>query len=132
MCCRSWRRNSTILLLADFGAVGQPNVAVCLLPVTRSHSTRVSNASRRSASAILPNKKIGQRLARFRQVNTDNPVAHHDALEFPDWQVVLVTRLPSHRQGKTRDEAMRALKAAPNSIKQLKRCVLAVARAGDR
>jgi hypothetical protein len=42
---------------------------------------------------ILPNKKIGQRLARFRQVNMDNPVAHHDALEFPDGQVVLVTRL---------------------------------------
>jgi hypothetical protein len=41
----------------------------------------------------LPNKKIGQRLARFRQVNMDNPVAHHDALEFPDGQVVLVTRL---------------------------------------
>ena len=31
--------------------------------------------------------------ARFRQVNLDNPVAHHDALEFPDGQVVLVTRL---------------------------------------
>ena len=53
----------------------------------------MSNASRRSASASLPNKKIGQRLARFRQVNMDNPVAHHDALEFPDGQVVLVTRL---------------------------------------
>jgi hypothetical protein len=34
-----------------------------------------------------------QRLARFRQVNMDNPVAHHDALEFPDGQLVLVTRL---------------------------------------
>ena len=34
-----------------------------------------------------------QWLARFRQVNMDNPVAHHDALEFPDGQLVLVTRL---------------------------------------
>ena len=42
---------------------------------------------------ILPNKKIGQRLARFRQVNMDNAVTHHDALEFPDGQVVLLTRL---------------------------------------
>ncbi len=25
--------------------------------------------------------------------NMDNPVAHHDALEFPDGQLVLVTRL---------------------------------------
>jgi hypothetical protein len=42
---------------------------------------------------IFPNKKIGQRLARFRQINMDNPATHHDALEFPDGQVVLVTRL---------------------------------------
>ena len=42
---------------------------------------------------ILPNKKIGQRLARFRQINMDNAVIHHDALEFPDGQVVLLTRL---------------------------------------
>jgi hypothetical protein len=31
--------------------------------------------------------------ARFRQVNIDNSAVHHDALEFPDGQVVLVTRL---------------------------------------
>ena len=42
---------------------------------------------------LLPNEKIGQRLARFRQINMDNPVTHHDALEFPDGQVVLLTRL---------------------------------------
>jgi hypothetical protein len=34
-----------------------------------------------------------QRLARFRQININNPVVHHDALEFPDGQVVLLTRL---------------------------------------
>jgi hypothetical protein len=27
------------------------------------------------------------------QINIDNPVLHHDALEFPDGQVVLLTRL---------------------------------------
>ena len=42
---------------------------------------------------ILPNKKISQRLARFRQINLDNAVTHHDALEFPDGQVILLTRL---------------------------------------
>jgi hypothetical protein len=42
---------------------------------------------------ILPNKKIGQRLARFRQINMDNAVTHDDALEFPDGHVVLLTRL---------------------------------------
>ena len=74
-----------------FEAVGQPNVAVCLLPGTEIAFD--ANVECEPSFGILPNKKIGQRLARFRQVNMDNPVAHHDALEFPDGQVVLVTRL---------------------------------------
>jgi hypothetical protein len=32
-------------------------------------------------------------VARFRQINLDNPYEHHDALEFPSGQVVLLTRL---------------------------------------
>src|SRR4051794_6319201 len=74
-----------------FAAVGQPNVAVCLLPGTEIAFDE--NVECEPSFGILPNKEIGQRLARFRQVNMDNPVAHHDALEFPDGQVVLVTRL---------------------------------------
>ena len=37
--------------------------------------------------------KIGQRVARFRQINMDRPDTHHDALEFPNGKVVLVTKL---------------------------------------
>ena len=32
-------------------------------------------------------------LHRFQQVNKDKPNVHHDALEFPNGQIVLVTRL---------------------------------------
>jgi hypothetical protein len=32
-------------------------------------------------------------VARFRQVKKDEPHVHHDALEFPDGQIVLLTRL---------------------------------------
>jgi hypothetical protein len=32
-------------------------------------------------------------VARFRQINLDNPYKHHGALEFPSGQVVLLTRL---------------------------------------
>jgi hypothetical protein len=32
-------------------------------------------------------------VARFRQINMDDPYIHHDALEFPNGQVLLVTRL---------------------------------------
>ncbi len=35
----------------------------------------------------------GQTLAIFRQINKDEPRAHHDALEFSDGRVVLLTRL---------------------------------------
>lgn len=32
-------------------------------------------------------------MARFRQINLEEPNVHHDALEFPDGQVVKLTRL---------------------------------------
>jgi len=35
----------------------------------------------------------GSRVARFRQVNKDQQHMHHDALEFPDGRIVLLTRL---------------------------------------
>ena len=74
-------------------AAAQPNVAVCLLPGTEIAFDENVECEPSFGIGILANKKIGQRLARFRQVNMDNPVAHHDALEFPDGQLVLVTRL---------------------------------------
>src|SRR5262245_38835653 len=76
-----------------FAAAGEPHVAVCLLPGTEIAFDENVECEPSIGLGILPNKKIGQRLARFRQINVDNPVAHHDALEFPDGQVVLVTRL---------------------------------------
>jgi hypothetical protein len=76
-----------------FAAVGQPNVAVCLLPGTEIAFDENVECEPSFRFGILSNKKIGQRLARFRQVNMDNSVTHHDALEFPDGQLVLVTRL---------------------------------------
>ena len=38
-------------------------------------------------------RKLAQKVARFRQVNMDNPNTHHDALEFPNGQIVLLHRL---------------------------------------
>ena len=42
---------------------------------------------------FLPSRTINERVARFRQINADNPRTHHDALEFPDGTVVLMTYL---------------------------------------
>jgi hypothetical protein len=66
---------------------------VCLLPGTELAFDENVECEPSFGIGILPNKKIGQRLARFRQINTDNAVTHHDAFEFPDGQVVLLTRL---------------------------------------
>ncbi len=76
-----------------FTAVGEPNVAVCLLPGTEIAFDENVEYEPSFGIGILPDKRIGQRLARFRQTNMDNAVTHHDALEFPDGQVVLLTRL---------------------------------------
>ena len=74
-----------------FAAAGQLDVAVCLLPGTEIAFDE--NVKRRPLFdiGILPNKNLGQRLARFRQIDMDKPATHHDALEFPDGQVVLLT-----------------------------------------
>jgi hypothetical protein len=76
-----------------FAAPDEPHVAVCLLPGTEIAFDQNVECEPSFGIGILPNKKIGQRLARFRQINMDNAVTHHDALEFPDGQVVLLTRL---------------------------------------
>ena len=62
-----------------FAAVGEPNVAVCLLPGTELAFDVSAECER--LGGMLPSKKIGQRLARFRQINVDPAVSHRDALE---------------------------------------------------
>ncbi len=74
-----------------FAAVGEPNVAVCLLP--GSELAFDKNVECEAVLRFLPNRKLRQNVARFRQVNLNNPAAHHDALEFPDGEIVLVTNL---------------------------------------
>ncbi len=74
-----------------FAAVGEPGVAVCLLPGTELVFDRDVECDH--ALGFFPNKKLRENVARFRQINLDNPYEHHDALEFPSGQIVLLTRL---------------------------------------
>jgi hypothetical protein len=76
-----------------FAAVSEPQVAVCLLPGTEVAFEKNVECEPSFGIGIPPNKKMLQRLARFRQINLDNAVTHHDAFEFPDGQVILLTRL---------------------------------------
>ena len=81
-----------------FAAVEEPHVAVCLLPGTEIAFDENVECEPSFGIGILPNKKISQRLARFRQINLDNAMTHHDALEFSDGQIVLLTRLCEDQQ----------------------------------
>ena len=78
-----------------FTEAGEPKVAVCLLPGTElafEQEVEVDHVFRR----LLPRfgfGKTGQRVARFRQVNLARQDTHHDALEFPNGKIVLVTKL---------------------------------------
>ena len=79
-------------LTRGFAAVGEPHVAVCLLPGTEVAFER--EVERERVFKLFRNKKfIKEKVARFRQINLEQPHVHHDALEFPDGQIVLLTRL---------------------------------------
>ena len=79
-----------------FSPVGEPKVAVCLVPGTEvafeSEVRRKATGFQLSFFKREP-ERLRHKVARFRQVNLDNPNTHHDALEFPDGQIVLLTHL---------------------------------------
>jgi hypothetical protein len=74
-----------------FSAVGEPNVAVCLLPGTELSFDAEVECDH--PLGFLVRKKLRENVARFRQVNLNSLYEHHDALEFPSGKVVLLTRL---------------------------------------
>jgi hypothetical protein len=97
-----------------FAAVGEPTVAVCLLPGTEIAFEENVKYEPSAGIGILPNKKIPQRLARFRQINMDNVVTHHDALEFPGGEIVLLTRLHEGQQA-----TVLQLPASPHGVNEM-------------
>jgi hypothetical protein len=100
-------------ITGGFAAVGEPNVAVCLMPGTEvafENEVRIDHVLGR----LLPRSRFGRieaRVARFRQINMDQPHTHHDALEFPNGQIVSLTRL---REGQF--ATVLQLPAAPREV----------------
>ena len=72
-----------------FAAVGEPNVAVCVLPGTEIAFEQEVEYRH----ALLPNQEVAERLGRFRKVNMEQASVHHDALEFPNGKIILLARL---------------------------------------
>jgi hypothetical protein len=68
-----------------------PKVAVCLLPGTElafDDDVRYDRAFR-----LFGKARVKHKVARFRQIEMNDPHVQHDALEFPNGQIVKVTRL---------------------------------------
>jgi hypothetical protein len=105
------------LSTSGFSAPEDIHVAVCVLP-----GTELSFATEVKRERLWPwpwNKRIiHHKIAVFRQVNVDNAYAHHDALEFPDGEIVLLTYLMAGQQA-----MVLQLPAAPVGAKALQRAV---------
>lgn len=80
-----------------FAASENTGVAVCVLPGTELAFSKP--VGYRPAGLLGWGRKPGDhRTAIFRQINKERVAAHHDALEFPDGQVVLLTSLREHQE----------------------------------
>src|SRR5689334_17375947 len=79
-------------ITSGFLEIGKSNVAVCLPPGTEICFEREVEPTPTVFQLFFfrKNKRtIPHKVARFRQVNMDDPCKHHDALEFPDGHIVL-------------------------------------------
>jgi hypothetical protein len=69
------------------------SLAVCVLPGTEIAFSAPVETQDPGYFMVVNKKTIEHTTAIFRQINKDNERTHHDALEFPDGQVVLLTKL---------------------------------------
>ena len=80
-----------------FAASEDASMAVCVLPGTELSFAR---EVRCFPTGLLgwQDKVINHKTAIFRQINKGRAAAHHDALEFPDGQIALLTFLCEGQQ----------------------------------
>src|SRR3979411_2063946 len=71
-----------------FASPDDPKVAVCLRP-----GTEIAFENEVQTGGMMFRKSVGDRLARFRQIDLNKAYQHHDALEFSNGTIVLVTDL---------------------------------------
>jgi hypothetical protein len=76
-----------------FAAAEDAGVAVCVLPGTELAFSSPATLIDYRFIAAWKVETLSHATAIFRQVNKDNPWKHHDALEFPDGRIVLLTQL---------------------------------------
>ena len=93
-----------------FAASEDATMAVCVLPGTE---LAFAHEIKRLSARLWPwhDNVIKHKTAIFRQINKEKVAAHHDALEFPDGQIVLLTFLCEGQQA-----TVLQLPAAPKTV----------------
>lgn len=76
-----------------FAAAEDAEVAVCVLPGTELAFSGPVTVTDFRFFVNWRVETLDHATAIFRQVNKTEPMKHHDALEFPDGRIVLLTRL---------------------------------------
>ena len=96
-----------------FAAPEDVSTAVCVLPGTE---LAFGNKVKCVSSRLLGWKatELNHATAIFRQINKEEPRTHHDALEFPDGQIVLLTAL---REGQ--EATVLQLPARPTTVREV-------------
>jgi len=73
-----------------FAGADDLDTAVCVMPGTEIAFDEAVAFEKPVTYEII---RTASKVARFRQINLLEPRSHHDALEFPDGQLVLLSRL---------------------------------------
>ena len=92
-----------------FASPDSPRVAVCLRPGTELAFERDVK------TGVIFRKSVGSRLARFRQIDTEKPYQHHDALEFSNGSIVLVTHLAAGQRATVLQLPARPIEEKPQA-----------------
>ena len=109
-----------------FSAPEDYRMAVCLLPGTElSFAGEVRRWSKWPCS--WDDTMISYKTAIFRQINKHERATHHDALEFPNGEIVLLTTLVEGQQA-----TVLQLPAAPEKPKEQEEVALSHAERLDR
>ena len=83
---------------SGFAAPEDHAMAVCVLPGTElGFAGHVRIVDRRFFMACMV-ETLDHATAIFRQINKDDPAKHHDAVEFPDGRIVLLTELDAGQE----------------------------------
>jgi len=90
------------------------DVAVCLLPGTElAFEKPITHRPRNPYGIYNEEVETNYMTAIFRQINKETKITHHDALEFPDGETVLLTLLAPDQHAKVLQ-----LPAAPKTEKE--------------